>query len=593
MKHNLGLVSVTYRQLDTAAVISAAREAGLSCIEWGSDVHVPQTDPTNARAVGEATRAAGLYVSSYGTYYRLGQGQDFAPYLDAAEALGAPILRLWAGVKGSAAVSDDERAACVADARKCADMAAARGLTVAFEYHPNTLTDDSDSAVRLMAEIDRPNARLYWQPDFKKSREELIRGLTLALPYIEVLHVFTWLPSGEKLPLAEGHDFWTDVLRRVPTLTDKKLLLEFVPGNDPAVLGREAAALMELESEVLSVNDAPVRMKAAWVNGGGEAGIRRVYDEETRRELEALFDFYPGVYRKEDILAGAIPDAEALFSTWGMPGLSADEWAASVPDLKIVFYGAGSVQGFARPILARGAKVISAWQANSVPVIEYAAAQIILANKGFYQASRLCSRDRASRGEASKYFGSFRGNYDTAVGLIGLGAIGSGVAQRLREYRLKVYAYDPYCSAEKAASLGVTLESLDFIFSHCLTISNHVANIPATRGMLTYRLFSQMLPNATFINTGRGAQLIEDDLIRALREEPGRTAVLDVTDPEPSPEGHPFYELDNVVLTPHIAGSAGAECFRMGCYMLEEARRYLSGEELKYNVTLKMLETMA
>ena len=592
MSNNCGLVSVTYRQLDTAAVIRAARDAGLDCIEWGSDVHVPETDLENARAVGDATRAAGLYVSSYGTYYRLGQGQDFAAYLDAAEALGAPILRLWAGVRGSAATSDDERAACVLDAKRCADMAAARGLCVAFEYHPNTLTDDSGSAVRLMAEIDRPNARLYWQPDFKKSREELFRGLLPALPYIEVLHVFTWLPSGEKRPLAEGRDFWVDVFRTVPGLADKKLLLEFVPGNDPAVLPREAQTLRAWEGEVIGMKETK-KIKAAWVNGGGDAGIRRVYDPETHDAVEALFDFYPGVYKKEDIIAGAIPDAEALFSTWGMPILSAEEWEKSVPGLKIVFYGAGSVQGFARPILARGARVISAWQANSVPVIEYAVAQIILANKGFYQASRLCSRDRASRGEASRYFGSFRGNYDTAVGLIGLGAIGSGVAQRLKDYRLKVYAYDPYCTPEKAAALGVTLESLDFIFSHCLTISNHVANIPATRGMLTYRLFSQMLPNATFINTGRGAQLVEDDLIRALREEPGRTAVLDVTDPEPSPEGHPFYTLDNVVLTPHIAGSAGAECFRMGVYMLEEAERWLGGEELQYNVTLKMLETMA
>lgn len=251
MYTNCGLVSVTYRQLTPAEVIDACAGAGLSSVEWGSDIHVRETDPENARAVGEATRRAGLYVSSYGTYCRMGQGTDFTPYLDAAEALGAPILRLWAGVKGSAATSDEERAACVRDAQTYADMAAERGLKIAFEYHPNTLTDDSDSALRLMQEINRPNARLYWQPDFKKTRDELFRGLALALPYIEVLHVFTWLPSGEKRPLAEGHDFWTEVFRRIPGLSDKKLLLEFVPGNDPAVLPREAQTLMNWEREVL------------------------------------------------------------------------------------------------------------------------------------------------------------------------------------------------------------------------------------------------------------------------------------------------------------------------------------------------------
>ena len=69
--------------------------------------------------------------------------------------------------------------------------------------------------------------------------------------------------------------------------------------------------------------------------------------------------------------------------------------------------------------------------------------------------------------------------------------------------------------------------------------------------------------------------------------------MLDVTHPEPPVEGHPFYELDNVILTPHIAGSAGAECYRMGAYMAEEAARYLAGEPLRYAVSEKMLETMA
>ena len=122
---------------------------------------------------------------------------------------------------------------------------------------------------------------------------------------------------------------------------------------------------------------------------------------------------------------------------------------------------------------------------------------------------------------------SFRGNYDTPVGLIGLGAIGAGVARRLvQDYRLTVYAYDPFCTQERATELGVRLADPEEIFSTCLTVSNHTANIPATRGMLNYALFSRMLPNATFINTGRGAQVVEEDLVRALREEPGRTVTV-------------------------------------------------------------------
>ena len=102
-----------------------------------------------------------------------------------------------------------------------------------------------------------------------------------------------------------------------------------------------------------------------------------------------------------------------------------------------------------------------------------------------------------------------------------------------------------------------------------------------------------MRPNAFFLNTGRGAQVVEEDLVRALREVPTRCALLDVTCPEPPEEGHPFLSMENVYLTPHIAGSAGDECMRMGEYMLEEAERLQNGERTKWEVSMEMLKTMA
>ena len=138
----LGLVSVTYRKLTPAEIIPLVRDAGLSCIEWGSDIHVPQTDIENARRVGEMTREAGLTVSSYGSYYRLGAGQDFAPYLAAAVALGAPVIRIWAGTSGTANTTIATLRARVAEAKTVCRMAAEQGITVAFEYHHGTLTDE-------------------------------------------------------------------------------------------------------------------------------------------------------------------------------------------------------------------------------------------------------------------------------------------------------------------------------------------------------------------------------------------------------------------------------------------------------------------
>lgn len=135
--------------------------------------------------------------------------------------------------------------------------------------------------------------------------------------------------------------------------------------------------------------------------------------------------------------------------------------------------------------------------------------------------------------------------------------------------------------------------SLEELFERSFVVSNHLANNEQTKGMLQYNMFHHMRENAVFINTGRGAQVVEDDLVRILRERPDLTALLDVTDPEPPVAGHPFYTLPNCLLTPHIAGSAGDEVGRMGEYMLAECKAYLGGEGCRYEVTEGMLATMA
>ena len=336
--------------------------------------------------------------------------------------------------------------------------------------------------------------------------------------------------------------------------------------------------------------------RAIFANEGADV-IERVYGGQVEQRLRqnAGLEFLPFLLTKESLPQhkDSLAQVEIIFSTWGMPSFTRQEIQEYLPRLKAVFYAAGSVQYFAKPFIEEGVSVFSAWQANGIPVAEMTVSQIVLANKGYYQGMRRFQ----TQGHAlsHSYCNTFPGTYDgVKIGLIGCGAIGSLVAELLyKNHTCQVLAFDPFLSSERAKQLRLEKVTLEELFSQCQTISNHLANNPQTLGMLSYDLFKRMKPNATFINTGRGAQVVEADLIRALREEPGRTALLDVTWPEPPEEGSPFYSLDNVFLTPHIAGSMGQEVKRMGLYMEQCCDAFLAGQPVPYQVTAEMLHTMA
>jgi phosphoglycerate dehydrogenase-like enzyme len=287
-----------------------------------------------------------------------------------------------------------------------------------------------------------------------------------------------------------------------------------------------------------------------------------------------------------------LKETEVMMCSWDMEIFNGEEIDKYFPNLKLVLYAAGSVQRFARPFLERGIKVVSSWGAMSIPVAEFTVGQIIHANKGLYMAMAKYKTESWEDSRALSTM-SLPGTYDTKVGILGAGMIGSLVIKMLKNYSVDIMVYDPFMSDEKAVALGVKKYSLEEIFSQCQTISNHIANNAQTVGMLNYKLFSLMKDNAAFINTGRGAQVVEEDLLRALKEKPDRCAILDVTWPEPCPRDHEFWKMDNVFITPHIAGFAASEVWRMADYMLEELKRFKAGEKLQYEVTLQMLSTMA
>jgi len=336
-------------------------------------------------------------------------------------------------------------------------------------------------------------------------------------------------------------------------------------------------------------------MKQAILLCNDKNALRSVYSQEILNSIKEKVSLYEEIIAKSELEnhLDVVRDAEIIFSTWGMPHFTATEIENYFPNLKIVFYAAGSVRHFAYEFINKGIKVVSSYAANAIPTAEFAACQIVLANKGYFQASHLVKTDSYSAGK--KHFNTFPGNYNIKIGILGAGMVGSHVIRLLKAMNInaEILVFDPFLSDERSAELGVRKTSLEEIFATCQTISNHLANNEATKGMLNKKHFDLMLDNATFINTGRGQQVVEVDLIAALKEKPSRTAVLDVTYPEPPLPDSEFYKLPNVVLTPHMAGSSGKEVIRMSSYAVIELEKWLQGKPLSYEVTLKMLETMA
>lgn len=325
--------------------------------------------------------------------------------------------------------------------------------------------------------------------------------------------------------------------------------------------------------------------------GTNQNQFNKVYTPEVLKKLSEYGELSEKINQKNlRENAEFLKDCEIAFSTWGMPKFTKEEIKKYMPDLKAVFYAAGTVQYFARPFLECGIRVFSAFAANAVPVAEYTFAQITLAAKGYFQAAKYY---RILPIRSHNFANSSTGNFNCKVGLVGLGAIGQMVAERLKDLDVKVYACDPFVSKEKADELDVTLVDMETLFSECDIISNHLANKPELKNIFNYKLFKRMKKHSTFINTGRGAQVAEYSLALSLLLHPSRTFIADVIKNEVFPYISPLFWCPNATLTPHIAGSTGNEPQRMAYYMMDELERFMSDGETKYEVTLEALVRMA
>ncbi|TXL90281.1 hydroxyacid dehydrogenase [Streptomyces sp. IB2014 016-6] len=273
-------------------------------------------------------------------------------------------------------------------------------------------------------------------------------------------------------------------------------------------------------------------------------------------------------------VAAALADAELLITCWGAPQLTAEVLAAA-PRLRAVVHAAGTVKHHVTDACwERGITVASAAAANARPVAEYTLAAILFAGKGVLGSAHRYRELRGAHDWHRELGGA--GNYRRTVGIVGASRIGRRVIELLRPFDLDVLLYDPYVSADGAAALGVEPVPLIELCARAHVVSVHAPQVPATRHMIGAAQLAAMPDGATLVNTARGSLIDEDALLPHLVS--GRlNAVLDVTDPELPPPASPLYDLPNVLLTPHVAGSLGGEIHRMTDQALDEVERYVKG----------------
>lgn len=290
-------------------------------------------------------------------------------------------------------------------------------------------------------------------------------------------------------------------------------------------------------------------------------------------------------------LAGRLEQVEILLTSWGVPRLDA-QILQRMPNLRAVFHCAGTVRSFvSQELWDRGILVTNGADANAIPVAEFTFASIVLAGK---KAHVLANDARTFREDWS--YTTRRGelgNIGRVIGVIGFSRIGRRVVQLVQQLQdVTCLVADPHADPAAVAAAGGRLVSLPGLLAASDVVTVHAPALPETRHMIGAAELRAMKDHATLINTARGS-LVDT---KALETEcaAGRIqALLDVTEPEPLPADSVLYDLPNVVITPHIAGSLGTETRRMSDAALNDLERYLTGQKLVAQVVSEDLSLSA
>lgn len=289
-------------------------------------------------------------------------------------------------------------------------------------------------------------------------------------------------------------------------------------------------------------------------------------------------------------LAARIAGFDAVITGWGTPKFTEDVLAASAP-LKLIAHSAGSIKFMLPPaVFDQNIAVTHAAVAIAPAVAELTLLLIMLSLRPVQRMDQALKAGQTWN--QVKDVGMGQEIAGQRIGVVGAGYTGRCVIQLLRAVGAEVWAYDPYLTDERAAELGVRKVGLDTLLAECPVVTLQAPPTDETYHMIGAPQLRLLRDGAVFINTAR-AHLVDQDALLAELKTGRFVAALDVFDPEPLPDDSPLHALENVILTPHIAGASQQSRVRQGTIIVDEIERFMAGEPLHYRVTRDMLNIMA
>jgi D-3-phosphoglycerate dehydrogenase len=282
-------------------------------------------------------------------------------------------------------------------------------------------------------------------------------------------------------------------------------------------------------------------------------------------ELKKIIPEYDAIIiRSETKLKGDIIEAATRLKVIGRAGIGLDN-----VDLPVA--------------TKKGVVVMNTPQENAIAAAEHTIAMMLSISRRIPQAT---SSMKGGKWEKKKFMGVEL--YNKTLGLVGIGVIGTVVADRARGLKMKVIGYDPYLSPEVAEKKGVELLSLDELLARSDFISVHTPLTDETRNLIDKNAMTKMKKGVLLINCARGGIINEKDLYEAIKEGKVAGAALDVFEKEPA-VGNPLLELDEVVSTPHLGASTGEAQENVAIAIAQQIVDYLLHGEARNAVNIPMV----